>query len=185
MEKLLSLLQIPAPLIYSNLAGYPMRRITDISLASWRLMPNLKDDNNALNELQNAIAQEIGNSQINPRRTIAKRFYLTEAEDQQLELLCQGVSLSAFVRAKVFSASVPRPRPIVPQINRETYVLLAGLRNSCNQMAKAINTAAQRNEGLPLTQDYLDQLGRLEGLLGAISLQFTQGHRANQKDDEA
>lgn len=148
-------------------------------------MPNLKDENSALNELQSAIAQEIGNSQINLRRTIAKRFYLTEVEDQQLERLCQGVSLSAFVRAKVFSATVPRPRPIVPQINREAYVLLAGLRNNCNQMAKAINTAAQRNEALPLTQDYLDQLGRLEDLLGSISLQFTQAHRANRDDDEA
>ena len=143
-------------------------------------MPRSESTNNALTDLKVAIGKALEESKLKERRTICKRFYLTEAEDQQLESLRQGVNLSAFVRAKVFGAGIPRPRTIVPQINREAYIQLARLKTNCNQMAKALNTNVQQNRDLPLTQAYLDQLKLLEDLLVAIALQL--GHDASRED---
>jgi hypothetical protein len=145
-------------------------------------MPNFEGANNALNDLKDSIAQALQESELKERRTICKRFYVTEAEDQQLEDLCQGVSLSAFVRAKVFGTGIPRPRPIVPQINRESYIHLTSLRANCNQIARAVNTAAKQNRELPLTQAYLNQLKHLEALLVSIGLQLNQGQDATREE---
>jgi len=139
--------------------------------------------NTALNKLEDAAREFLAGTELKQQRTIAKRFYLTEAEDLELETLRQGVSFSAFVRAKVFGAGIPRPRPIVPTINREACIALANIRANCNQMAKAANSAAQRNTDLPLTQAYLDQLARLEALLVSISLQLRQTDAADQEED--
>lgn len=137
-------------------------------------MPKFENTNKALNDLETAIGEALSESELKKRRTICKRFYLTEEEDKRLEELRQGVGLSSFVRAKVFGSGIPRPRPIVPQINREAYVSLANLRANCNQIAKAVNIAVKQNESLPLTQAYLDQLERLEELLVEIGLQLSQ-----------
>lgn len=145
-------------------------------------MPKFKSTNNALNDLSNGIKEALGESELEKRRTICKRFYVTEAEDQRLNELRQGISLSAFVRAKVFGANVPRPRSIVPQINREAYIHLANLRSNCNQIAKAVNIAAQQNQALPLTQAYLDQLGQLEELLVEVGLQLSQANDVSREE---
>ncbi|MBW4490323.1 MAG: hypothetical protein KME12_21295 [Trichocoleus desertorum ATA4-8-CV12] len=147
---------------------------SDSSVASWSVMPNFESMDQAIAELRGEIRETLGDSELHQRRTIPKRFYITEAEEQQLEELRQGVNLSAFVRAKVFGSGIPRPRAIAPQINREAYVQLAQLRALCNQMAKAMNIAVQQNRDLPLTSAYLDQLERLETLLVEIGLQLSQ-----------
>ncbi len=157
---------------------------SDGLVASWRLMPNFESMDQAIAELKGEIREALGDSELHQRRTIAKRFYITEAEEQQLEELRQGVNLSAFVRAKVFGSGIPRPRAIAPQINREAYVQLAQLRANCNQMAKAMNIAVQQNRDLPLTPAYLEQLERLEKLLVEIGLQLSPGKNTNQEEPE-
>ncbi|MBW4491173.1 MAG: hypothetical protein KME12_25730 [Trichocoleus desertorum ATA4-8-CV12] len=147
-------------------------------------MPNFESMDQAIAELKGEIREALGDSELHQRRTIAKRFYITEAEEQQLEELRQGVNLSAFVRAKVFGSGIPRPRAIAPQINREAYVQLAQLRANCNQMAKAMNIAVQQNRDLPLTPAYLEQLERLEKLLVEIGLQLSPGKNTNQEEPE-
>jgi len=145
-------------------------------------MPKFRDKSNALNQLKGSIREELGDSTLKNRRTICKRFYLTEEEDKQLEELRQGVGLSAFVRAKIFGSGIFRPRPIVPQINREAYIHLANLRANCNQIAKAVNTAAKQGKDLPLAQVYLDQLAQIEELLVEIGLQLSQGKDTNREE---
>ncbi len=145
-------------------------------------MSKFKSTNNALSDLSSGIREALGESELEERRTICKRFYVTEAEDQRLDELRQGVSLSAFVRAKVFGSGIPRPRQIVPQINREAYIHLANLRSNCNQIAKAVNTAAKQNQALPLTQAYLDQLRQLEELLVEVGLQLSQANDVSREE---
>ncbi|MEP0872937.1 hypothetical protein NDA01_24270 [Trichocoleus desertorum AS-A10] len=145
-------------------------------------MPNFESMDQAIAELRGEIREALGDSELHQRRTIAKRFYVTEAEERQLEELRQGVTLSAFVRAKVFGSGIPRPRAIAPQINREAYVQLAQLRANCNQMAKAMNIAAKQNGDLLLTAAYLEQLERLEKLLVEIGLQLSSGKHTNQEE---
>jgi hypothetical protein len=146
-------------------------------------MPNFESKNNALEGLRNSLRETLGESELKERRTICKRFYVSEEEDQRLEELRQGVGLSAFVRAKVFGSGIPRPRTIVPQINREAYIHLASLRANCNQIARAVNTAAKQGRDLPLTQAYLDQLARLEELLVEVGLQLSQGKDTNRSPE--
>jgi len=145
-------------------------------------MPKFENTNNALSDLRGAIGEALEESELKKRRTICKRFYVTEEEDRRLEELRQGVSLSALVRAKVFGTGIPRPRPIVPQINREAYIHLASLRNNCNQIAKAMNTAAKHDQVLPLTQAYLDQLEQLEELLVEIGLKLSQADDTTREE---
>lgn len=151
-------------------------------------LDNLRDDIRAtLDEAKHPKRRTVGKrfylseAEGPERRTVGKRFYLSEAEDQQLEQLRQGVSLSAFVRSKVFGSAI-RPRSIVPQLNREAFIHLANLRANCNQIAKAISITTQQNRDLPLTQAYLDQLQRLEVLLTSIGQQL-QGCESDREDD--
>ncbi len=137
-------------------------------------MPKLKNQSSALNALRDELREMLADADLKEHRTICKRFYVTEAEEKQLESMRQGVNLSTFVRAKVFGTSVPRPRQTIPQINREAYIHLANLRSNCNQIAKAVNTAAKQGQELPLTQAYLEELKRLEILLVEIGLQLNQ-----------
>lgn len=147
-------------------------------------MPNCDDTNNALNELETALDEALSEFEQTDRRTVCRRFYVSELEAQQLEELRRGISLSAFVRSKVLGSGIPRPKAIVPQINREVYIHFAQLRGNCNQIAKAINVAASRGEALPLGTAYLDQLQRIETQLKAIGLQLEQINQMNQPGSE-
>lgn len=146
-------------------------------------MPKFESNNNALSDLKDSIREAVGESELKERRTICKRFYLTEEEEKRLEELRQGVNLSAFVRAKLMGESY-RPRSIVPQIDRETYIHLSNLRANCNQMARAINSAAKQERELPLTQAYLSQLEQLEELLIRIGQRLSQGQDAISEEAE-
>ena len=146
-------------------------------------MPKFESTNNALEGLRGSIRETLEESELKQRRTICKRFYISEEEDQRLDELRQGVGLSAFVRAKVFGSGVPRPRSIVPQINREAYIHLANLRANCNQIAKAVNAAAKQDRALPLTQAYLDQLSKLEELLVEVGLQLSQANDTTREEN--
>lgn len=147
-------------------------------------MPEFDDTNNALDELDTALDEALSEFEQTDRRTVCRRFYVSEIEAQQLEELRRGISLSAFVRSKVLSAGIPRPKAIVPQINREVQAHFAGVRGNCNQIAKAINVAASRGEVLPLGIAYLDQLQRVEEQLRAIGLQLEQMNQMNQPEIE-
>lgn len=147
-------------------------------------MSKFQETSETLNSLKAAISKALNAPDSSERRTIGKRFYVTRAEAQQLEALCQGVSLSAFVRAKVLGDRMPRPRAIVPQLHRKTYIDLANLKSNCNQIAKAINIAAKNQQDLPLTQAYLKQLERLEALLVSIGRQLQHGSQQAATDEE-
>jgi len=138
---------------------------------------------NALDALDADLSKILGETELKQRRTIPKRFYVDEAEERQIEELRQGVSLSAFVRSRVFGTGY-RPRAIVPQINREAYLHLTKLSSNCNQMARAINVAAQQNRSLPLTQAYLDQLEQLKGLIIEIGQQLRGQSEATINEEE-
>jgi len=142
-----------------------------------------QEKSETLSSLKAAIREALHHSDLNERRTIGKRFYLTSEEAEQVEALCQGVSLSAFVRAKVLDTAIPRPRVMVPQLHRELYTDLAKLKANCNQMAKAINLAAQKQQDLPLTPANLEQLARLEALLVSIGRQLRHGSQPTATDD--
>lgn len=143
----------------------------------------MQNTENALDALKTELREIQSETEVKKRRTISKHFYVSEAEDRQIEELRQGVNFSAFVRAKILGSPY-RPRPIVPQINREACVDLANLRSNCNQIARTINAAAKQGKSLPLTQDYLDQLQRIESRLDEISLQLSQAHTVNQEEME-
>lgn len=142
-----------------------------------------QEKSETLSSLKAAIREALHHSDLKERRTIGKRFYVTSEEAEQLEALCQGVSLSAFVRAKVLDTAIPRPRIMVPQPCRELYTEIANLKASCNQMAKAIKLAAQKQQVLPLTPAYLEQLARLEALFVSIARQLRQGSQSTATDD--
>lgn len=144
----------------------------------------MDNTNNALNDLRATLIEALSESELSDRRTVCRRFYLTGAEARQVDELRQGIGLSAFVRSKVLGSGIPRPRAIVPQINREAYVYLANLSGNCNQIAKAINIAAKQKGDLPLHQDYLDQLKRIEELLIEIRLQLSQVDDSTQEETE-
>lgn len=138
---------------------------------------------NALDALDAGLSEILGEAELKKRRTIPKRFYVDEVEDQQIDELRQGVSLSAFVRSRVLGTSY-RPRSIVPQINREAYLHLTKLSSNCNQMTRAINAAAQQNRSLPLTQAYLDQLEQLKILIVEIGQQLRGQPETTIQGDE-
>ncbi|NJL19751.1 MAG: hypothetical protein HC895_01335 [Leptolyngbyaceae cyanobacterium SM1_3_5] len=155
------------------------------SQASWSLMTKFDDTNDALINLRAALAEDLSQFNQNERRTVSRRFYVTEEEAQQIDQLRQGISVSAFVRSKVLGSGIPRPRAIVPQINREAYSYLASLSGNCNQIAKAINIAAKQKGDLPLHQNYLNQLKQIQDLLIEIRLQLSQADdRTKETEDD-
>ncbi len=120
----------------------------------------------------------------NARRTLCKKFYVSADEDAQIRDARQGVKESGYFRAKVLGKLIPRPRTVIPQINRDTYDHIAGIRGSLNQIARAVNTAAKNAQTLPLTERYLDEIKQLESLLVEVQLQLSQAHDLMRDGDD-
>lgn len=119
------------------------------------------------------------------RRTICKKFYVSATEDQAIQNLRQGVKESSYFRSKVLGKAIPRPRPVIPQINRDTYIHIAGIRSNINQITKAINIAAKEGRSLLLSEAHLDELKQLESLLVQVQLQLSQANNtAGEASDD-
>ena len=106
------------------------------------------------------------------RRTIRKIFYVSPEEDQQIAHHCQGGSQSRYFRTKVLGKNIPRSRPVTPQINRQTYVLLAHMRRDIKQASNQITLAVSQGQTSSLTPSDLEIFTRLEAQLGDIQQQL-------------
>lgn len=144
-------------------------------------MVNVEDP---LKRLKIAASQALSELQIEQNRTECFRFYMTAEEARQLRELCQGVKPAKFIRSKVFGYAVSRPRTIIPQINQEAYAHISNIRSNINQIAKAVNVAAKRGQTLPLTENHLAQLSKLEHLLETIGAQLSQAQNADRQEEE-
>jgi len=111
-------------------------------------------------------------------RSICKRFYVTEAEDQQIEQLCQRVSQSRYFRSRVLVREMPRPKEIVPQMNRETFVHLAAIRSSLKEISRAMSRALKQGESSMITSAQLERLWQLEGVILDLQRQLKHTEEA-------
>ena len=111
-------------------------------------------------------------------RSILKRFYVTAEEDQQIEQLCQGVSQSRYFRSRVLAREMPRPKAIVPQINREAFVHLTGIRHSLKRIANAMTAPATQGEGSIIASADWEKLRQLEGLIVDLQRQLKHSEEA-------
>lgn len=86
---------------------------------------------------------------------------LTPAERQQLEMRCQGVAISTYIRSGLFDYPMPKPRTIVPIVNRQLYVELNRIGVNLNQQTKVMN-ALRPDKMAGAVCDYMQTLNELE-----------------------
>jgi hypothetical protein len=133
-------------------------------------MPNVQQSERNRPDRTPVLPEDLDDRDRTTPRAICKRFYLTPEENQRLDERRQGVPLSTFVRTKVLGVSSPRPRSIVPQLDRQTYVQLTAIKHHCQTIAIALKA----NPNPLRSQENLDQLDRLEALLTEIAQTLTQ-----------
>ena len=106
------------------------------------------------------------------RQIFPLRLSLDERVELELRAKEAGLKLSEYLR----SAGLNRPhRPIVPEINRNTYVELGRIGNNLNQLTKACHTALQQghsfNLDISLLQSLANQLEQLRLEVLAVDLE--------------
>jgi hypothetical protein len=88
--------------------------------------------------------------------------------DAELETINNGrgnLKTSEYLRTIIFQHKVPRPRPPVPAINRQTLVQLNRIGGLLNQQARVLNLASQQNTLSQISPEYLQYcLNNLEQL---------------------
>lgn len=131
--------------------------------------------NQSLKSIQVAAILEPGldriTQEVTPEeRTVRVTFRLTKQEAELLEKYCNSVDRSRFIRAAIFNYPMPRPRTMLPQIDRETYLELARIGNNINQQSRSMNEAIKL--GLPpiVGKKYLDLLEELKTAIAQIRL---------------
>lgn len=105
---------------------------------------------------------------LQPERSVKVTIRLTPGEARRLKDVCQGVPYSTYIRAGLFGYPRPRPRTIVPQINRDTYIELKRQGNNINQQTRAINQVQQMGLPLVVPSQYLEELKKANQLLQSI-----------------
>ena len=101
-------------------------------------------------------------------RPIRITFRMTIAEESWLKNRAQGMKLSAYIRSVLFTASPPRPRPIVPSVNRETCSELGRIGSNLNQQTRMIHRLEEEPD--PQLRYILERnLERLETLTSLIN----------------
>ncbi len=118
-------------------------------------------------------------------RTVSITFKVSPAEAQQLAARCQGVRRSRYIRAKLFDGAVPRPRAVIPPVNRDVYLQTTYIRTNLNQIAKAINTASKSGSVLPLAPAVLEQLVQMNETLQQIRASLRANETLTDPDVEA
>jgi hypothetical protein len=97
-------------------------------------------------------------------------FKVSAAEKERLQQRCSGVVISDYIRAKLFDYSLPRPKSVMPLVNRETLYQLKRIGANLNQQTKAIHSAIKIGQQ-PLTDEvyqYLLELKELQELINQI-----------------
>lgn len=117
------------------------------------------------------------------RRTINITFRITPEESRRLKEICQGVKLSRYIRAGLFGYPQPRPRQVMPQVNRDTYIQLKRLNNNINQQTKAINTALKIGLAPAIGDTYLKELAEVRKLLQQ-NLSWLIAQASNDEGDD-
>ena len=101
-------------------------------------------------------------------------FKVSTAEKERLNQRCSGVVVSDYIRARLFDYSLPRPKAVMPLINRETLYHLKRIGANINQQTKAIHSAIKTGRQ-PLTDDvykYLLELKELQENINQLRLEI-------------
>jgi len=133
---------------------------------------------NARTELSNQLASALNNKCVEPdeRREITITFRVSYAEKQRLEQRCSEVVQSDYIRARLFDYSLPHPKLVIPEVNRQVIYELKKIGNNLNQQTRAINKAVKIGHQ-PLkgeVQDYLETIEELAVLLEQTRQLITQ-----------
>ena len=114
-------------------------------------------------------------------------FKVSTAEKERLQQRCSGVVVSDYIRARLFDYSLPRPKPVMPLLNRETLYHLKRIGANINQQTKAIHSAIKT--GLqPLTDDvykYLLKLNELQELINHLRQELIAAVDTDDSQDES
>ena len=129
-------------------------------------------------ELSNQLAEALNNRGVKPdvKREITITFRVSAAEKQRLEQRCSGVVQSDYIRARLFDYSLPHPKLVIPEVNRQVIYELKKIANNLNQQTRAINTAVSIGSQ-PLTNEvsgYLETIKELVALLEQTRQSLTQ-----------
>ena len=101
-------------------------------------------------------------------RTVRITFRLSKREAEILEAQCSGIDRSRFIRAAIFSYPIPRPRTLLPQIDRDTYIELGRIGGNLNQQSRAMNEMIKYGLPAVLGKKYLEQLEELRQVIAQI-----------------
>lgn len=118
------------------------------------------------------------------KRTIKVTFRISPAEERLLNQQCQGVKYSRYIRSGLFKYPRPRPRPVIPQINRDTYIELSRIGNNLNQQTRAIHEAIAMKLNPALSDAYLNELKALRELVQKIQVEIScPAYQSEVEDD--
>ncbi len=101
-------------------------------------------------------------------------FKVSAAEKERLQQRCSGLVISDYIRARLFDYSLPRPKPVMPLLNRETLYHLKRIGANLNQQSKAIHSAIKTGQQ-PLNDDvykYLLELKELQENINQLRLEI-------------
>jgi hypothetical protein len=107
-------------------------------------------------------------------------FKVTQAEKERLQQRCSGIILSDYIRARLFDYPLPRPKTIMPLVNREVIYYLKCIGLDIKQQTLAIKEAVKTGQQ-PLGEDVHEYLLTLNQLLETIQ-QLRQEMIAPLKD---
>jgi len=136
-----------------------------------------------LEDLQAAALVEVAAAR-EQKRTVSITFKVSPSEARQLQARCQGLKRSLYIRQKLLEGVAPRPRAVMPPVNRDIYIQTTYMRTTLNQIAKAINMASKQGERLPLTQTYLEQLAHMTETLNQIRASLRADDATTDADGE-
>ncbi len=101
-------------------------------------------------------------------------FKVSTAEKERLQQRCSGIVISDYIRARLFDYLLPRPKPVMPLVNRETLYHLKRIGANLNQQTLAIHSAIKTGQQ-PLTDDvykYLLELKELQENINQLRLEI-------------
>lgn len=101
-------------------------------------------------ELEAFLLKSVDEAILEEDRCVKITFRISKAEKAKLEKICQGVKISHYIRAILFDYAQSQPRPVVPKINRDTYVELS--RISSNLRALSLRQDSLKNYRAQVTE---------------------------------
>lgn len=124
-------------------------------------------------ELEASFKQAIDEALNEERREIKINFWITPSEEEQLKERCQGIKVSKYIRSILFGYAQPRPRQMMPEINRATYMELGKLTKLIEKQTEATNKRIFWNITPKFNQGYLHELGELREVVRKLRKELT------------